>query len=145
MSNIAAAASYRDDILESLKDRFLARLDKSLEEGREPETSDADLAELRTKYETWFSNYLSTAFDVVFRNELSLKSDTAGAEVRDHEELLNLSVTDDDLQNLDNAVTNVCRLRKLYPGKCAALLEKSLQIQTEAAERIRSHNVFRFL
>ena len=140
MSNIAAAASYRDDILETLKDRFLARLQKSLEEGREPGTSDSDLAELREQYRTSFSNYLSTAFDVVFRNELSLKSEQlgSGTEAKDPEELLNLSVTDDDLQNLDNAATNLCRLRKLYPGKCTALLERSLQIQIEAAEKIRS-------
>jgi hypothetical protein len=40
-------------------------------------------------------------------------------------------------QNLDNAVTVVCRHRKLYPGKCALLLEKALQAQVEAAEKIR--------
>jgi hypothetical protein len=38
---------------------------------------------------------------------------------------------------LDNAVKIVCRQRKLYPGKCAALLERSLQMQIEAAEKIR--------
>jgi len=39
MSSVPAAASYRDDVLETLKDRFLSRLEQSLEEGREPETS----------------------------------------------------------------------------------------------------------
>jgi hypothetical protein len=46
-------------------------------------------------------------------------------------------VTDDDLQNLDNSVSFVCRQRKIYPGKCVLLLEKSLQAQAEAAEKIR--------
>jgi hypothetical protein len=48
-------------------------------------------------------------------------------------------VTDNDLQNLDNSVHTVCRQRKLYPGKCALLLEKSLQAQIEAAEKIRTN------
>ena len=73
MNSVPAAVSYREDIVETLKDRFLTRLDSSLEEGREPEISEAALAEIRAQYQTTFSNFLSTAFDVVFRNELASK------------------------------------------------------------------------
>ncbi len=52
--------------------------------------------ELKSHFRTTFTNYLSTAFDVVFRNELSLKSDNQEQKIP--EDQLNLSVTDDDLQ-----------------------------------------------
>jgi hypothetical protein len=90
------------------------------------------------QYRTTFSNFLSTAFDVGFRNELSSKPDvSAEAQSNSPDDFHNLSVTDDDLQNLDNSVSFVCRQRKIYPGKCVLLLEKSLQAQAEAAEKIR--------
>ena len=73
MNSVPAAVSYREDIVETLKERFFTRLDSSLEEGREPEISEAALAEIRAQYQTTFSNFLSTAFDVVFRNELASK------------------------------------------------------------------------
>jgi hypothetical protein len=73
MNTVPAAISYREDIIETLKDRFLTRLDRSLEEGREPEISEASMAEIRAQYQSTFSNFLSTAFDVVFRNELATK------------------------------------------------------------------------
>ena len=73
MKSVPAAVSYREDIVETLKERFFTRLDRSLEEGREPEISEAALAEIRAQYQTTFSNFLSTAFDVVFRNELASK------------------------------------------------------------------------
>jgi hypothetical protein len=99
MTNVPAAVSYREDILETLTDRFLSRLDQSLEEGREPEISEAAFTELRREFKTTFSNYLSTAFDVVFRNELS-KPNGESEEVLEDDSPHNLSVTDDDLQNL---------------------------------------------
>jgi hypothetical protein len=50
MSSVPAI-SYREDILESLKDRFVTRLDRSLEEGREPEVPDSAVADLRSQYQ----------------------------------------------------------------------------------------------
>ncbi len=99
MNSFPAAVSYREDILETLTDRFLSRLDQSLEEGREPEISEAAFSELRGQFKTTFTNYLSTAFDVVFRNELS-KPSAESEEVLEDDSPHNLSVTDDDLQNL---------------------------------------------
>jgi len=99
MTSVPAAASYREDILETLTDRFLSRLDQSLEEGREPEISEAAFTKLRDEFKTTFSNYLSTAFDVVFRNELS-KPNSKPEEVLEDDSQHNLSVTNDDLQNL---------------------------------------------
>ena len=99
MNSVPAAVSYREDILETLTDRFLSRLDQSLEEGREPEITEAAFTELRGQFKTTFSNYLSTAFDVVFRNELS-KPSAEPKEVLEDDSPHNLSVTDDDLQNL---------------------------------------------
>ena len=134
MSTSAAAAIYRDEILETLKDRLLAKLNKSLEEGREQETSDTSLGEIRTQYGQHFSNFLSTAFDVVFRDELKSKNSEPNQKALDE---LNLSVSDNDLQSLDDAVPTLCRRRKIYPGKCASLLEQTLQSEVEAAKRIR--------
>ena len=49
MSSVPAAVSYRDDILETLIDRFLSKLEKSLEEGREADISDDAFNQLRSQ------------------------------------------------------------------------------------------------
>ena len=43
----------------------------------------------------------------------------------------------EDLQHLDDAVQLVCHQRKAFPSKYSVLLEKSLQAQALAAEKIR--------
>ena len=48
-----------------------------------------------------------------------------------------LSVTNEQLQEMDNSVTKVARRRKEYPKKCTKFLEKTLEYQLRAAEKIR--------
>jgi hypothetical protein len=48
------------------------------------------------RFQSTFANFLSTAFDVVFRNEL--KSADPEPEAKNSDDPINLSVTDDDLQ-----------------------------------------------
>ena len=55
------------------------------------------------------------------------------------EDELNLSVTDEDLQNLDNANTLVTRYRKIKPPKCTLLLEKTLKLQVDALHKIKTN------
>jgi len=113
MTSVPAAASYREDILETLTDRFLSRLDQSLEEGCEPEISETAFTKLRNEFKTTFSYYLSTAFDVVFRNELS-NPNGKPEEVFEDESPHNLSVTNDDLQNLVKCST--CFAYQVFSG-----------------------------
>ena len=55
------------------------------------------------------------------------------------EDELNLSVTDEDLQNLDNANTLVTRYRKIKPPRCTLLLEKTLKLQVESLHKIKTN------
>ena len=52
------------------------------------------------------------------------------------DDLQNLSVTNEQLQEMDNSVLKVARRRKDYPKKCTKFLEKTLEFQTKAAEKI---------
>lgn len=135
MSHVSAALSYRQDIIESLKDRFLAHLEKVLEEGRDPQAPPSELIELRSQYQNLFSNYLTTGFDVIFRNELE-SVPLSGSEVDDK---LDISITDDDLQNLDEGINQVAKQRKFLPARCSVLQQKILHLESEAALKIKSN------
>ena len=47
-----------------------------------------------------------------------------------------MSVTNEQLQEMDNSVLKVARRRKEYPKKCTKFLEKTLECQGKAAEKI---------
>ena len=50
---------------------------------------------------------------------------------------LNLSVTDEDLQKLDDANSRNAFYRKVYPAKCHLLLDRALKVQLESLTKIK--------
>ena len=97
--------------------------------------------DVSTKFQQTFANYLATAFDVVIGNEIisnisENKQDVQKENNRNMDDLHNLSVTNEQLQEMDNSVLKVARRRKDYPKKCTKFLEKTLEFQTKAAEKI---------
>ena len=54
---------------------------------------------------------------------------------------MNLSVTDEDLQKLDDANSRNAFYRKVYPAKCSLLLERALKVQLEATNKLRTNVV----
>ena len=72
---------------------------------------------VRGKYRNAFQNFFTTGFDIVFQKEfldkISDEEDNSVEIIND----LNLSVTDEDLQKLDDANSRNAFYRKVYPGK----------------------------
>lgn len=133
----------REDILKQIEGEFDTKLKKKIQQfspsGQPlPLSITSDVA---AKFQQTFSNYLATAFDIVFSNELiSAVSANEKEEKTDKSAELdqnNLSVTNEQLQEMDNSVTKIARRRKMYPKKCSQFLEKTLELQAKAAEKIR--------
>ena len=133
----------REDILRQIEDRFDTKLKKEVQQFSPPGqplplsiTSD-----VTTKFQQTFSNYLATAFDIVFSKEItavnSANKQEENKEKAAESDQHNLSVTNEQLQEMDNSVTKIARRRKMYPKKCSQFLEKSLELQAKAAEKIR--------
>ena len=55
------------------------------------------------------------------------------------EDPLNLSVTDEDLQKLDDANSRNAFFRKVYPPKCHLLLDRALKVQLESLTKIKTN------
>ena len=134
---------FREDILRQIEDRFDTKLKKEVQQfspsGQPLPVSIT--SEVTTKFQQTFANYLATAFDIVFSKELTAV-DSANRQEENTEKVAesdqhNLSVTNEQLQEMDNSVTKIARRRKMYPKKCSQFLEKSLELQAKAAEKIR--------
>ena len=134
---------FQEDILRQIEDRFDTRLKKEVQQfspsGQPLPVSVT--ADVTTKFQQTFSNYLATAFDIVFSKEITAV-DSANKQEKNTEKAVesdqhNLSVTNEQLQEMDNSVTKIARRRKMYPKKCSQFLEKSLELQAKAAEKIR--------
>lgn len=125
----------RDQALADIFSDFEGQLDNSIASFKDSDVSDHDIEVVRNKFKNAFHNYFTTGFDIVFQKELVEKfKETTEAEVQD----LNLSVTDEDLQKLDDANSRNAYFRKVFPGKCNLLLERALKIQTESVSKIKS-------
>jgi len=125
----------REQALADIFSDFERQLDNSIASFKDSDVSDHDIEVVRNKFKNAFHNYFTTGFDIVFQKELVEKfKETTEAEVQD----LNLSVTDEDLQKLDDANSRNAYFRKVFPGKCNLLLERALKIQTESVSKIKS-------
>ena len=125
----------RDQALADIFSDFERQLDNSIASFKDSDVSDQDIEFVRNKFKNAFQNYFTTGFDIVFQKELVEKfKETTEVEVQD----LNLSVTDEDLQKLDDANSRNAYFRKVFPGKCNLLLERALKIQTESVSKIKS-------
>ena len=125
----------REQALADIFSDFERQLENSIASFKDSDVSDQDIEFVRNKFKNAFQNYFTTGFDIVFQKELVEKfKETTEVEVQD----LNLSVTDEDLQKLDDANSRNAYFRKVFPGKCNLLLERALKIQTESVSKIKS-------
>ena len=133
----------REGILKDIKKKYEEKLQEEIKQfsssGRSvPPSVPADVT---AKFQETFSRYLTTAFDVVVGDEMASISENEEKENSDknanNSDEHNLSVTNEQLLEMDNCVTKVARRRKEYPKKCTKFLEKSLELQAKSADKIR--------
>ena len=134
-----------NDIRENALATVLADVDKKIEEAisnfQESDVTDADIETVKLKYRNAFQNYVTTGFDIAFQTDVL---DKLASELKDDSDIeiisdLNLSVTDDDLQKLDDANSRNAYFRKVYPAKCSLLLERALKIQVDSCNKLRAN------
>lgn len=134
----------REGILKEIKCNYDTRLKEETERfssSGKPLTPSM-ISDVSAKFQQTFSTYLTTAFDIVFSNDLisstSIHKEAEKlSENKKNSDEHNSSVTNEQLQGMDNLVTEVARRRKTYPKKCTHFLEKTLEYKAKAAERIR--------
>jgi len=135
----------RDQALASCIAEFDEKIAKSVETFTEADVTDEDIQCVKDKYRNAYKNFFTTAFDIAFQKELLAKLKENQKEEKNNsveiieDEDLNLSVTDEDLQKLDNANTLVTIYRKVKPPKCTLLLEKSLKLQIDSVSKIKTN------
>jgi len=120
---------------------FDTKLEESIGSFNETDISDDDIETVRGKYRNAFQNFFTTGFDIIFQKEFLDKiSDEKGTSQKENEsDHLNLSVTDEDLQKLDDANSRNAFYRKVYPAKCSLLLERALKVQLEATSKLKTN------
>ena len=134
-----------DELRENILRQIEGKFDTKLKEGMQQFSSSGQplphsiTADVSAKFQQTFSNYLGTAFDIVFGNEILSANEQKEqlTENSNSPDQHNLSVTNEQLQEMDNSVTKIARRRKEYPKKCSKFLEKTLELQAKAAEKIR--------
>ena len=134
--------NFRQNILDNINSTFAKRVNDEIKEFSKDKTVPRDVAkDVSAKFHQTFSNYLATAFDIVIGNEIL--SNLPANEIEKSKEIPNnsdnqhdLSVTNEQLQEMDNSVLKVARRRKEYPKKWTKFLEKTLECQAKTAEKI---------
>jgi len=118
---------------------FDSKLEGTIESFNESDIRDDDIEIVRGKYRNAFQNFFTTGFDIVFQKEfldkISDEEDNSVEIIND----LNLSVTDEDLQKLDDANSRNAFYRKVYPAKCSLLLERALKVQLESSSKLKTN------
>lgn len=122
------------------ENRFKAEVDEIVKAAQSQE--DAGVAdEVKVKFQQTFDNFLTTAFDLVFRQEL-LHCSSVEEEEEEPEAVIadeqDLSVNDAQLQEMDDAIRATCRRRKFHPAKCSLFLDKTLKLQLETETKIKT-------
>ena len=76
---------------------------------------------------------------MVFKKELQESSSggTAAAQACDDDDQ-DLSVNDQQLQEMDDAINSTCLKRKFEPAKCSLFLDKTLKLQLDAAAKVKT-------
>jgi len=119
---------------------FDSKLEESIESFNETDIRDDDIETVRGKYRNAFQSFFTTGFDIIFQKEFLDKiSDEEETSQKENEsDHMNLSVTDEDLQKLDDANSRNAFYRKVYPAKCSLLLERALKVQLEAVSKLKT-------
>ena len=135
--------SFRQSILDNINSNFQRRVNEEIKDFSKDKQVPRDIEkDVSAKFQQTFSNYLATAFDIVIGNEIlsnlsqNEKDDKQKEGSNDTDDQHDMSVTNEQLQEMDNSVLKVARRRKEYPKKCTKFLEKTLECQGKAAEKI---------
>merc|ERR1711974_291888 len=134
----------RETALAKIFADFDVKLEETIENFNESDIRDEDIEVVRGKYRNAFQNFFTTGFDTVFQEDFLDKvgAEGGGISQKDNDkDQMNLSVTDEDLQKLDNANSRNAFYRKIYPAKCSLLLERALKVQLEATSKLRTNVV----
>jgi len=133
----------RENTLASVLEDFDGKLDTIVESFNDSDISDEDIETVRAKYRNAFQNFFTTGFDIVF-NKGNLGGDQGSNPLSEQvatktEDYLNLTVTDEDLQKLDDANSRNAFYRKVYPAKCSLLMERALKVQLESSNKLKTN------
>ena len=135
----------RETALAKIFADFDVKLEETIENFNESDIRDEDIEVVRGKYRNAFQNFFTTGFDTVFQKEFLDKVGAEGgggiSQKDNDNDHMNLSVTDEDLQKLDDANSRNAFYRKIYPAKCSLLLERALKVQLEATSKLRTNVV----
>ena len=140
--NVKSYDSFRQNILDNINANFQKRVNEEIKDFSKDKQVPRDIEkDVSAKFQQTFSNYLATAFDIVIGNEIlsnlsQNEKDMQKERSNDTDNQHDLSVTNEQLQEMDNSVLKVARRRKEYPKKCTKFLEKTLECQGKAAEKI---------
>ncbi len=137
-SAVTSTSSAKDILLAELTSSVLtphlraAFHDTSAAEDLSPE----DRERLEARYARTFASFLERGFDVVFRGEiLGQREQESPEEAR---QAANVTVTEEDLLELDLALQGAAARRKQYPPRLSLYLDKILQHRSESAASART-------
>ncbi len=91
---------------------------------------------VKKRFQQAFDNFFERGFDAVFSKEL-LGQSAATAEAADSP--LDVTVTEDDLLNLDCALENATAKRDKYPPKLSQFLDRAMHHMADAAKHVRTN------
>ena len=128
-----AAAATREDLIASLSRHFSEDIEGMLGEI----VADSDgltreqIEAVRSRFQSAFDSVVGTGFDVVFRKELS---GGGGGNDDTTVPLADMTVTEEDLLRVDDALDRATQRRKKYPPQLSQFLDKTLLHEADAAK-----------
>ena len=137
-----AAAATREDLIASLSRHFSEDIDGMLGEI----VADSDgltreqIDSVRSRFQSAFDSVVGTGFDVVFRKELSGGGGGGGNDTT--VPLADMTVTEEDLLRVDDALDRATQRRKKYPPQLSQFLDKTLLHEADAAKVSLRSDIF---
>ena len=127
-----AAATTREELVTSLSRHFSEDIDDIIAEivADSDGLSQEQIDSVKSRFQSAFDRVIGTGFDVVFRKELSAKCDGNDSTVP----LADMTVTEDDLLRVDDALDRVTQRRQKYPSQLTQFLDKTLLHEADAAK-----------
>ncbi len=132
----STTSTPEDRILASLTSEFLSpHLREAFHDTSAAEDLSAeDRVKLEERFATTFAQFAQRGFQVLFREQIQ----GAGGDVQDCNPAPDVTVTEEDLLELDVAMQNAAYRRQKYPAKTSLYLERALQHQGDAAEAVKA-------
>ena len=145
-SAASAAGSTREELIASLSRLFSEDMDGMVGEI----VADTDgltreqIESVKSRFQSAFDSVVATGFDVVFRRELSGGRDGGGGG-SGHDATVpvaDMTVTEEDLLRVDDALDRVTQRRRKYPPQLSQFLDKTLLHEADAA-KVRLTPIYR--